>query len=84
MISTIVPFVDQNGKPYQYVAVQTDITERKHVEAQRDELSSALEQTADSVIITDRLGVIKYVNKAFGEITGYSADEVIGKTGDDR
>ncbi len=78
--ATIVPFVDQNGKPYQYVAVQTDITERKHVETQRDELSSALEQTADSVIITDRLGVIKYVNRAFGETTGYSADEVIGKT----
>lgn len=43
-------------------------------------LSSALEQTADSVMITDRHGVIEYVNPAFEVVTGYSRDEACGKT----
>jgi two-component system sensor histidine kinase NreB len=43
-------------------------------------LSSALEQTADSVFITDREGVIEYVNPAFEAMTGYTRDETIGQT----
>ena len=43
-------------------------------------LSSALAQTADSVFITNRDGVIEYVNSAFEEMTGYSHDEAIGQT----
>ncbi len=68
--------------------VDVDITERKHAEqallktkdAQVFKLSTALEQTADSVMVTDRMGVIEYVNPAFLAITGYHRDEVIGKT----
>jgi PAS domain S-box-containing protein len=43
-------------------------------------LSSALEQTADSVFITNRSGVIEYVNPAFVAMTGYTHDEAIGQT----
>jgi sigma-B regulation protein RsbU (phosphoserine phosphatase) len=43
-------------------------------------LSSAVEQTADSIIITDTRGVIEYVNPAFEQTTGYPAGEVLGKT----
>ena len=43
-------------------------------------LSSAVEQTADSVVITDARAVIEYVNPAFEQTTGYSAGEVLGKT----
>ncbi len=51
---------------------------------QRDELSrrlaSAIEQTADGVFITDRDGVIEYVNPAFEQITGFSRQEAVGQT----
>ena len=45
-----------------------------------DRLVRAVEQTADTVMITDRQGVIEYINPAFQETTGYSANEVLGRT----
>ena len=41
---------------------------------------NAVEQTADSVVITDRRGVITYVNPGFTHTTGFSADEALGRT----
>jgi len=57
-----------------------DLSERKRAEAEREKLSRAVEQTADSVIITDRDGVIEFVNPAFEETTGYTLAEAKGKT----
>jgi two-component system sensor histidine kinase NreB len=45
-----------------------------------DKLWLAIEQTADCVMITDRDGVIEYVNPAFEILTGYSRDDAIGHT----
>lgn len=42
-------------------------------------MSAIVGRMADSVIITDAAGVIEYVNPAFESLTGYSAQEVIGK-----
>lgn len=42
--------------------------------------TTTLEQTSDIVIITDKTGRIDYVNPAFQKVSGYSKDEVIGKT----
>jgi len=42
-------------------------------------LLGAIEQTADSVMITDRNGLIEYVNAAFEKSSGYSRMEVLGK-----
>jgi len=39
-----------------------------------------MEQTSDSVILTDTKGVIQYVNLAFEATTGYCKDEALGKT----
>ena len=43
-------------------------------------LSRVVEQTADSVLITNRAGVIEYVNPAFEKMTGFAKEEVLGKT----
>jgi len=56
-----------------------DITERKRAEEERSRLFSAVQQTAESVVITDADGAILYINPAFERITGYSRAEVIGK-----
>jgi PAS domain S-box-containing protein len=57
-----------------------DITENKAAEEHLRKLSNAVEQTADSVVITNLEGVIEYVNPAFVETTGYSLDEALGQT----
>jgi PAS domain S-box-containing protein len=43
-------------------------------------LSSAVEQSPSSVMITDRAGLIEYVNPKFERLTGYNAGEAMGKT----
>ncbi|HKJ87552.1 MAG TPA: PAS domain S-box protein, partial [Gammaproteobacteria bacterium] len=57
-----------------------DLRERRESELQTAKLSSAVEQTADAVMITDRNGTIEYVNPAFQAITGYTAEGVVGNT----
>jgi sigma-B regulation protein RsbU (phosphoserine phosphatase) len=59
---------------------KTADTERLKQEALIRRLSNAVEQTADSIFITDRSGMIEYVNPAFETMTGYVAAEVIGQT----
>jgi len=55
-----------------------DITQQLVIEKERDRLVTAIEQTADSIIITNSSGSIQYTNPAFSKLTGYSADEVLG------
>ncbi len=66
--------------PSDLVMVHTDdITESKQREKELEKLSNAVEQTADSVIIADKNGIIEYVNPAFEETTGYSREEAVGQ-----
>jgi len=55
-----------------------DNTERLQAKAQMAKLSNALEQTADSVMITDNKGIIEYINPAFEDMTGFTREEAIG------
>jgi PAS domain S-box-containing protein len=54
--------------------------ERQAVEESLRKLSQAVEQSPDTVVITDRDGIIEYVNPAFEALTGYSRQEACGKT----
>jgi PAS domain S-box-containing protein len=83
--TTIVPFLNSKGKPYQYVAIRSDITKRKQAEASLKEtlkevsdINFALDQSS-IVAFTDEKGIIKSVNDKFCEISKYSREELIGK-----
>ncbi len=47
--------------------------------AEREMLATAMEQTTDAVVVTNRRGAVTYVNRAFSRITGYPAEEVVGR-----
>ena len=56
-----------------------DISEQKKTQEELSKLSSVAQQTADSIMITDREGVVEYVNPAFEKLTGYRAPEMVGQ-----
>ncbi len=76
---TIAPVLDEDGKIIHYVAIKRDITKRKQAEEEIRKLQRAIEQSAHSVVITDRTGTIEYVNPAFTRTTGYTYEEAIGQ-----
>jgi PAS domain S-box-containing protein len=67
-----------NGAPASQVAMY-DITERKAAEKKLRQLSRITEQAQIAIVITNLDGVIEYVNPKFSEVTGFSADQVLGK-----
>ncbi len=70
---------DASGKKTRVTGILQDITEHFYVYERFRKLSTTLEQTADSVIMTDWQGNIKYVNQAFLKQTGFSREEALGK-----
>jgi PAS domain S-box-containing protein len=56
-----------------------DITKRRQAEADLRMQSAALHAAADAIVITDRAGVIEWVNPAFTRLTGYPAQDALGK-----
>ncbi len=59
--------------------ILNDTTERKRADAKLRQLSSAVEQSPVSIVITNVAGAIEYVNSKFLEVTGYSLEEVLGQ-----
>jgi PAS domain S-box-containing protein len=73
-----VATVSYNGQPALYCSAR-DITERKRLEDSLRKLSRAVEQSPESIVITNIDAEIEYVNGAFIRNTGYSLEEVIGR-----
>jgi PAS domain S-box-containing protein len=80
--TTFVSFVNESDTAYQFITIQTDITDIKEAQEKLHLQSSALEVAANGILITDSNGVILWTNKAFTKITGYALNEVINKTTD--
>jgi PAS domain S-box-containing protein len=84
--TTIVPFFNEKDKPYQYVAIRTDISDRKTAEEHLKEtlkenmdIKFALDQSS-IVAFTDARGIITSANDKFCEMSKYSREELIGKS----
>ncbi len=72
--------LDSAGKTVGLWGAAQDINERKKTEATLRKLSLAIEQSPESIVITKLDGTIEYVNDSLMSITGYSRDELIGKS----
>lgn len=78
--------LDAQGQAAGMLSISRDITSRKSTEAERRLLSAVATSTRDAILITEAGPLnppgprIVYVNPAFQTQTGYSANEVIGRT----
>lgn len=84
--TTIVPFLNSEGKPYQFVSIRNDITALKETEAHLEnkikevgDIKFALDQSS-IVAFTDARGIITNVNDKFCEISKFTREELIGRS----
>ncbi|MGD8633607.1 MAG: PAS domain S-box protein [Anaerolineales bacterium] len=74
---------DDTGKPRGLTGLVTDISERikleEELEAERDRLDAMLTHVGDGVMLTDADRKIQFVNPAWEQLNGYTAEEVLGR-----
>ncbi len=74
------PFHGANGELLGLIGIGRDITHRKQAEEQLQVLTHTVEQSASVVLIVDSDNRIIYVNTKFTQVTGYTSEEVMGKS----
>lgn len=70
---------DADGRPLRLLGTHADISERKQTENAMRLHASVFDSAWEGIVITDAEGNIVSVNSTFTEVTGYTADELIGK-----
>ncbi len=81
--STIkIPYLESAAGSTGMIGISRDLTARIKMEQEMRRLAVAVEQSTESIMITDKDRMIVYVNSAFENTTGYPAKEVLGKTPD--
>ena len=83
--TVIGPVIDEQGKIERFVALRIDITGRKLIQIEKNNLGSLLTNVLDaasemSIIATDTKGVVTIFNRGAERLLGYSAAEVVGKS----
>lgn len=78
VFSTHIKLENLQGESEMY-CIDIDLTDLRSAQQQVKLLSTAIEQSPVSVVITDAEGCIEYVNPSFETISGFSKDEVVGK-----
>jgi PAS domain S-box-containing protein len=78
VIEVNASIIDYKGRKA-ILSLNHDITQRKKAEENALKLSKAVVQSPVSIVITDNKSNIEFVNPMFTRVTGYTAEEVIGK-----
>ncbi|HZO99558.1 MAG TPA: PAS domain S-box protein, partial [Terriglobia bacterium] len=77
--ATTIALKDPKGRISGYLSLNRDISERKRVEEQLRLQAAALQSAANGIVLTDKMGRILWVNPAFTTLTGYSAEQSMGR-----
>ncbi len=74
------PLLDEEGVVYSVCTQATDVTEHKHAADQLRLAARVFDRAGEGIIVTDPERIILTVNGAFTLVTGFSAEEAVGKT----
>ena len=77
--ATYNPILSPEGEVTRVVKFASDITEEVLRNREFKLLSLVANETDNSIVITDKNGLIQYVNRGFTKLTGYDSNEVRGK-----
>ncbi|MDD1782672.1 PAS domain S-box protein [Enterovibrio sp. ZSDZ35] len=80
LVSWTSTFTESHKNDVSLTLLGEDVTERKMTQEHLQRLSHAIENSQNSVLITDLDSRIVYVNPIFCEVTGYERSEVLGRT----
>jgi PAS domain S-box-containing protein len=75
-----MPYLESAAGSTGMIGIGRDLTKRIRMEQEMKRLAVAVEQSTESIMISDVAGIILYVNAAFEAAAGYAASEVLGKT----
>jgi PAS domain S-box-containing protein len=76
-VESAINYLEYDGRSFACHLI-TDLHGRREAEAEFRRLGTAVEQAAESIMITSIDGAVTYVNPAFTRLTGYARDEIIG------
>jgi PAS domain S-box-containing protein len=86
--TTVVPFLNERGKPYRYVAICNDITARKAAEealkASEERFRALIQYASDVIVVLDSEGTILYEIPAIERILGFKPEARVGTSIFDR
>lgn len=74
-----IPYLESAAGSTGMIGISRDLTKRIEMQQEMKRLAVAVEQSTESIMITDVEGIILYVNAAFEATSGYSSEEVIGQ-----
>jgi PAS domain S-box-containing protein len=77
--TTIVPFLNDEGKPWQYVSIRYEITEKKRGDERIRQQASLLDRAQDAILVCDLNHQIVYWNKGAEHMYGWTVTDVLGR-----
>ena len=75
---TIAPVLDDEGEVSRYVAIQTDVTERKATEGRLKQYRDIVEQLDDPILLQNLDGEFELLNEAVSEFAGIPREDLYG------